>query len=96
MDFTYLYTYKHIMCIFLQYLNQIFFNTCGDNLQRMSKALNCLDSSQYYILAGYQDFMVPIVKQYLFDSGLDKDEYKPTSTFWYHIPKEQAKQFKIE
>ncbi|KAM7340990.1 uncharacterized protein ACRADG_003981 [Cochliomyia hominivorax] len=79
-----------------QFLNQIFFNTCGDNLQRMSRALKCLDPSEYYVLCGYQDFMVPMVKQYLCENGLNEDDYKPTSTFWYHIPKEQARQFQID
>ncbi|XP_037805749.1 uncharacterized protein LOC119599895 isoform X1 [Lucilia sericata] len=79
-----------------KFLNQIFFNTCSDNVQQVLKALKCLDPSEYYVLSGYQDFLVPVVKQYLKDCGFDEADYNPTSTFWYHIPKEQAKQFQID
>ncbi|TMW41420.1 hypothetical protein DOY81_013500, partial [Sarcophaga bullata] len=76
-----------------KFLNQVFFNTCDNNLQRLLDALNCLDSSEPYLLAAYQEFVVPAVEQHFIDSGLRKDEYQPTTTMWYHIPKDQALQF---
>ncbi|KAM7351783.1 uncharacterized protein ACRADG_004517 [Cochliomyia hominivorax] len=74
---------------------QVFFNTCHENLQNLLKALNCLDSSESYLLAGYQDFVSTAVQQHFIDSGLAKETYQPTCTVWYHIPKDQAKQFSI-
>lgn len=79
----------------LQFLNQVFFNTFDENLQRLLEALNCLGSSETYLLAGYQDSVVPAVKQHFMDSGLEKDQYQPTTTLWYHVPKEQALKFSI-
>ena len=74
----------------------MFFNTCDNNLQRLLEALNCLDSSEPYLLAAYQDSVVPAVEQHFIDSGLRKDDYRPTITMWYHIPKDQALQFSTE
>ncbi|XP_065356120.1 uncharacterized protein LOC135950512 [Calliphora vicina] len=78
-----------------KFLYQVFFNTCGDNPERLLKALNCLDAAKSYTLAGYQDFVVPAVEQHFMDSGLDKEVCKPICTVWYHITREQAKQFTI-
>lgn len=71
----------------------MYFNTCDNNLQRLVEALNCLDSSEPYLLAAYQDFVVPAVDQHFINSGLRKDDYHTTPTMWYHIPKGQALQF---
>ncbi|XP_037805747.1 uncharacterized protein LOC119599892 [Lucilia sericata] len=79
-----------------KFLYQVFFNTCGDNNERLLTALNCLDSSESYLLAGYQDYLVPTVEQHFIDSGLDKADCKPCGTCWYHISKDQAKQFTID